>query len=132
MTAKQDHLQRLLLDTIEAVSDGKVEDHELANLLKQLVGLVPTGRLLRDGVDLVVDLLYRDADELRAAADRKAYRALALQEELEEEMGDPEGRAKRVSRLRRKIENLLEDATDLRERAAAREADEADEADVGF
>lgn len=118
--ARQERIQRLLFEVLKALSDGRLEEREVTSIMKKLAALIPARRIVRGGVDLLIDVLHQDADEMRAAADRKAERVKALREELEEELED-EGESKRARRLEKKIDDLEEDIDDLRRRAAEKD-----------
>lgn len=125
MPAQQARLQRLLVDFVEALGDGRITPEEGTDLLKQLAGLVPARKLFNKGVDFVIDKLHRDEGELRQAAQAKRDRARELEEELQEELEETGGSEnRRTTRLRRKIEDRLDDAQDFEDRADALAADD--------
>lgn len=120
---EEDRYARLAGELLVALSDGRLDREERERILTHLADMINLASLLDHGVEFIVDILHRDQDELRAAAERKRDHARLLQIRVDRIHADdslePEVKARRLRRLLAKVDDLEDDADKLDARADA-------------
>lgn len=125
----EDRFGRLAAELLAALADGRIDKAERDRIFDVLAEVVRVDALVNKGVDFIVDLLHRDQDELRAAAERKRERAAKVQVLIDDvRAGKAIMSSRRLRRLTSKVADLYDDAEELDYRANALDAaEEAEE-----
>lgn len=122
---------RVLRELFEAIADdGRIDEEERKRIFAAVAELIKPriAPAFEKATDFIVDILHRDADELRGAAERKREKMVEVQEEIDALRADadmnPKRRARKIRRRLVELEDLEEDAEDLDNRADQLEAEE--------